>query len=36
MVCRVGRGEEDMMWSELPWWVEEQERGRNRAVTGSM
>lgn len=35
MVCRAGRGEEDMMWSELSWWVEEQGRGRNRAVTGS-
>lgn len=35
MVCRAGRGEEDTMWSELSWWVEEKGRGRNRAVTGS-
>lgn len=35
MVCRVGQGEEDTMCSELSWWVEEQGRGRNRAVTGS-
>lgn len=35
MVCRAGWGEEDTMWSELFWWVEELGRGRNSAVTGS-
>lgn len=35
MVCRAGRGEEDTMWSELSWWVEEQGRGRNGAVPSS-
>lgn len=34
MVCRAGWGEEDTMWTELSWWVEEQGRGRNRAVPG--
>lgn len=33
MVCRVGQGEEDTKWSEFSWWVDEQGRGRNRAVT---
>ncbi len=33
-MCRAGWGEEDTMWNELSWWVEEQGRGRNSAVTG--
>lgn len=33
IVRRAGPDEEDTMWSELSWWVEEQGRGRSRAVT---